>query len=117
MFYGKRLKPIYLRSAGICRKTIFFRYNNFLATDFTSYPKMISLRVFFVFTQMEKLYVKVTDDDIYNRITEFKAKNEIIKTRITVMLKKKIWRVKYVHERHAYDKNNTGYVNVGTFLQ
>ena len=28
---------------------------------------------------MEKKYVKVIDDDIYNRIIEFKAKNEIIK--------------------------------------
>ena len=27
---------------------------------------------------------------------------------------KKIWRVEYVH---AYDKNNTGYVNVETFPQ
>ena len=29
----------------------------------------------------------------------------------------KIWRVKYVHEHHAYGKNNAGYVNVRTFQQ
>ena len=27
----------------------------------------------------ERKYVSMTDDDIYNRIIEFKAKNEIIK--------------------------------------
>ena len=26
---------------------------------------------------------------------------------------KRIWRDKYVHEDHAYDQNNAGYVNVG----
>ena len=30
---------------------------------------------------------------------------------------KKLWRVPYVHENHAYDENNAGYVNVGNFLQ
>ena len=30
---------------------------------------------------------------------------------------KRIWTAKYVHEPHAYDKNNARYVNVGSFLQ
>ena len=30
---------------------------------------------------------------------------------------KRIWTDKYVYENHAYDKNNTGYVNVGSFPQ
>ena len=30
---------------------------------------------------------------------------------------KSIWRAKYVHEHHAYDKINSGYVNVGSFPQ
>ena len=58
----------------------------FLATDLPSYTKMISLWVFFVFvttyigfTQREKNFVKVIDDDISHRIIEFKAKNEIVK--------------------------------------
>ena len=46
------------------------------------------------------------DDDIYNRIIEFKAN-----------VVKKIWRDKYVHEHHAYDKNNARYVNMGFFPQ
>ena len=47
---------------------------------------MMSLWVFFVFvttyigfTQREKNFVKVIDDDISHRIIEFKAKNEIVK--------------------------------------
>ena len=28
---------------------------------------------------------------------------------------KRIWTDKYVHEYHAYGKNNAGYVNTGTF--
>ena len=28
---------------------------------------------------------------------------------------KRIWTDKYVHEDHAYDANNSGYVNVGSF--
>ena len=28
---------------------------------------------------------------------------------------KRIWNDKYVHEYHAYNKNNAGYVNVGSF--
>ena len=28
---------------------------------------------------------------------------------------KRIWADKYVHEHHAYDKNNAGYVNIGVF--
>ena len=47
---------------------------------------MTSLWVFFVFvttfcigfTQTEEKYVKIIDDDIYNRIIEIKAQNEII---------------------------------------
>ena len=31
------------------------------------------------FSRTEKKYVKVIDDDIYNRIRNFKAKNKIIK--------------------------------------
>ena len=30
---------------------------------------------------------------------------------------KRIWTDKHVHEHHAYDKNNAGCVNVGSFLQ
>ena len=53
-------------------------------------------------------------DDIYNRIIEFKAKNEIMKiNRNYSNIEKRIWKDKYVHEHHAYDKNNAGYVNVG----
>ena len=58
------------------------------------------------------------DDNIYNRIIEFKAKNEIIKMDKNYSnVDKRIWTDKYVHEHHAYDKNNGGYVNVGSFLQ
>ena len=48
---------------------------------------MILLWVYFIFattfcigfTQMKKKYVKVIDDDINDRVIEYKAKNEIIK--------------------------------------
>ena len=30
---------------------------------------------------------------------------------------KKIWTDKYVHEHPAYNRNNAGYVKVGSFLQ
>ena len=51
---------------------------------------------------------------MYNRIIEFKAKNEIMKmNRNYSNIEKRIWKDKYVHEHHAYDKNNAGYVNVG----
>ena len=30
---------------------------------------------------------------------------------------KRIWTDKYVHEHHAYDKNNAGYLNMGFFPQ
>ena len=30
---------------------------------------------------------------------------------------KRLWRAKYVHEHHAYSKNNGGYVNAGSFPQ
>ena len=65
-----------------------------------------------------KFYVKVIDDDIYNRIIKLKAKNWIIKmNRNYSNVDKRIWTAKYVHEPHAYDKNNARYVNVGSFLQ
>ena len=28
---------------------------------------------------------------------------------------KRLWRAKYLHEDHTYDKNNGGSVNVGSF--
>ena len=58
----------------------------------------------------------MTDDDIYKRILEFKAKNEIMKMdRSYSNNDKRIRTDKYVHEHHAYDKNNAGYVHVGSF--
>ena len=60
----------------------------------------------------------VIDADIYNTITEFKVKNEAITiNRNYSNVDKKFWRVKYVNEHQAYDKNNAGYVNVETFSQ
>ena len=57
-------------------------------------------------------------DNIYNRIIEFKAKNDIMKMSNNYSnVVKRIWRDKYVHEDHAYDQNNAGYVNVGPFPQ
>ena len=64
----------------------YFKNLAVLATYLTSNAKMISLCCFFfVFiiffishTQMEKKYMEVIDDDIYSRIIEFKANNEII---------------------------------------
>ena len=32
-------------------------------------------------------------------------------------VEKRIWTDKYVHEHHYHDKNNAGYVNVGSFSQ
>ena len=43
-----------------------------------------------------------------------RAKNEA-KSYSTVS--KRIWTEKYIREHHTYDKNNTGYVNVGSFSQ
>ena len=58
------------------------------------------------------------DDDIYNRIMEFKAKNQTIKmSRNYSNIDKRIRTDKYVHDHHAYDKNNGGYVHVGSFPQ
>ena len=59
------------------------------------------------------------NDDIYNRITEFKAKQEImnISSNSSNLVKRTLERDKYVHELHAHGKNNTGYVNVGTIPQ
>ena len=51
------------------------------------------------------------NDHIYHRTIKFKAKNDIIKMN---NVNKKIWRVEYVNEHHAYDKNNAAYANVGT---
>ena len=68
-------------------KKYFSDTTTFLATDLTSFAKMISLWVYFIFattfcigfTRTEKKYVKVTDDDIHDRIIEDRAKTEIIK--------------------------------------
>ena len=54
------------------------------------------------------------DNDIYNRIIDFKVKNEIIKMNRNYS---NVDTDKYDHEHHAYDKNNPGYVNVGSFPQ
>ena len=62
----------------------------------------------------EKKYVKMMEDDIYNRILEFKTKNEILKMNRNYSNPGNIWGVEYVHEHHAYDKNNAGYMNEGT---
>ena len=60
----------------------------------------------------------MTDDYICNTIIEFKAKNWIIKMdRNYSNVDKIIWADKYVHEHHAYDKNNARYMNVGYFPQ
>ena len=57
------------------------------------------------------------DNDIYNKIIELKAKNEIIKmSRNYSYVDERIWTDKYVHEHHAYDKN-AGYANVESFPQ
>ena len=62
----------------------------------------------------EKTYVKVIDDDIYNRIIEFIAKKEIIKmNRNTVMLTKKYGELN--HKHYACEGNNAGYLNVEAF--
>ena len=56
----------------------------------------------------------VIDADIYDKIMEFKAKNETIKINPNYSnVDKNFWKVKYVNEHHVYDKNNAGYINVG----
>ena len=56
--------------------------------------------------------------DFFIWIIEFKATIETIKmNRNYSNVDKKIGRVKYVHEDHAYDKNIAGYVNMTTFPQ
>ena len=56
------------------------------------------------------------DDNIYNGIIQLKVNNEIIKmNRNYSNAGKRIWTDKYVHNHHAYDKNSTGYLNVGSF--
>ena len=116
----KWVKPIYFQISDKDQKTIFLDTTIFQATDLTSYAKMISLWGFFVFvrtfcigfTRAKKYYVKVIVDDIYNRIIEFKAKDEIIKmNRNYSNVDKRIWTHKYVHDHNACDKNNSGYVN------
>ena len=58
------------------------------------------------------------ENDIYDRKIEFKAKNKRIKmNRNYSNIDKRIWADKYVHEHHVYDKNNSGYVIVGSFPQ
>ena len=34
-----------------------------------------------------------------------------------IKVEKRIWTEKYVHEHHSNDKNNAGYVKVGSFPQ
>ena len=43
----------------------------------------------------------------------------MIKMNMNSVMLTKIWRVKYVHEHHTYEKRkkNARYVNVGTFQQ
>ena len=76
---------------------------------------MISLWVLFVFvttfcigfTQTEKKYVMVIDDDIYDRIIEFKTKSEKIKiNRNYSNVDKKIWRVLKCKDIEAKEVNN-----------
>ena len=119
---GNRITKLIQRS----EKNIFLDATIFLVTDLTSYAKMISLWIFFVFvatfctgfTRKEKQQVKVIDDDIYSRIIEFKANNEIIKmSKNYSNIDKRTRAGKYVHEHHAYDKINIGHMNVGSFPQ
>ena len=57
----------------------------------------------------------MNNDHIYNRIIEFRAQNDIIKMNKNYSnVNKKIWRVEYINEHHAYDKNNAAYANVET---
>ena len=64
--------------------------------------------LYWFFTNREK----ERKGDFSNRIIEFKAVN-----RNDSKVDKKIWRVKYIQEDHAYDKNIAGYVNMMTFPQ
>ena len=98
-----------MQSSYKVRKIYFLDTTIFLATDLTSYARMISLWTFFRFviafcigfTRTEKSINKGDnwiDDDIYNRIIKFKAKNEIIKmNRNYSNVEKRIWTEKYVH--------------------
>ena len=72
---------------------------------------MISMSIFATFcigfTQTEKKYVKVIDDDIYDRIIEYKAKTEKIKmNRNYSNVDKKIWRVLKCKDIEAKDVDN-----------
>ena len=61
---------------------------------------------------------KERKSDFHNTMIEFKAKTETIKMNQNYSnVGKKIGRVKYVHEDHAYDKNIARYVNMTTFAQ
>ena len=74
--------------------------------------RFLSQHFVLVYANGEKVR-NVIDDDIYNRIIEFKAKNEIINmNRDYSNIDKKVWSVKYVPEQHAYNKNNASFVNV-----
>ena len=106
----------------ICKAHYFLDTTVFLAADLTSYAKTMSQWVFlFSHNILYWFYVngeilKVIYDDIYNRITKFKAKNKIMKMSNNYSnVEKRIWT--NVHEHHAHDKNNAGYVNVGSFPQ
>ena len=71
-----------MSKAGTKIGKLYFLDATFLATDLISYAKMISLWVYFIFattfcigfTQTEKKYVKVIDDDIYDMIITYEAK-------------------------------------------
>ena len=76
---------------------------------------MISLWVYFIFaatfcigfTQTEKKYVNVIDDDIYDRIIKYKAKNEITKmSRNYSNVDKNIWRVLKCKDIEAKEVDN-----------
>ena len=55
--------------------------------------------ILYWFTRTEKKCVNVIDDDIYNRIIEFKVKNEIISmNRDYSNIDKNVWSVKCVPE-------------------
>ena len=58
------------------------------------------------FTRTEKKYVKVFDIDIYKRVRKLKTKHETIKMNMNSIMLTKIWRDKYIHEHHAYEKKN-----------
>ena len=66
------------------------------------------------------MYWFYPEGEIVNKVVDVdrtqRKKNEIIKMNRNYV-ERRIWTDKYVHEHHAYDKNNAGYVNVGFFPQ